>query len=57
MIELTPKQKAEELLDTFGLQPRFAIAAVDLLLSELPNTLLDEQDRYEFWEQVKLELQ
>ena len=34
-----------------------AIISVELLLSELPNTLLDEQETYEFWENVKSELE
>jgi len=55
-LEMTPKEKAEELLNTFGLPP-IAIAAVDLLLSELPNTLLDEQEDIKFWKQVKDELE
>jgi len=52
----TPKEKANELLEKFGL-PVIAVCAVELLLSELPDTLLDEQDRYEFWEKVKIELE
>jgi hypothetical protein len=52
----TPKEKAIELLHKFVIPP-IAICAVDLLLEELPNTLLDEQDRYEFWEKVKIELE
>jgi hypothetical protein len=31
--------------------------SVDLLLQELPDTLLDEQQDYRFWQQVKQEIE
>ncbi len=34
-----------------------AIISVDLLLEELPNTLLDEQRDYKFWLEVKKEIE
>jgi len=53
---MTPKEKAIELLNKFGIPP-MAICAVDLLLEELPNTLLDEQETIKYWEKVKEELE
>jgi len=53
---MTPKEKAIDLLDKFGITP-IAISAVDLLISELPENLLDEQERIKYWEKVKEELE
>lgn len=53
---MTIKEQADKLIDLFGLPP-IAISAVDFLLSELPNTLLDEQETFKFWENVKTELE
>lgn len=56
MNDMTIKEQAEKLIDIFG-SPLLAISAVGLLLSELPNTLLDEQETWKFWENVKTELE
>jgi len=53
---MTPKEKAEELLNKFGLPP-IAILAVDEVLAIHPNTLLDEQEEYKWWQEVRNELE
>ena len=53
---MTIKEQAEKLIHIFG-SPLLAIEAINLLLSELPNTLLDEQETFKFWEDVKTEVE
>lgn len=61
---MTPKEKAEELIKKFRFESladwsdsiQCAIITVDAVLEIHPNTLLDEQEEYKFWEQVKQEL-
>jgi hypothetical protein len=53
---LKPKKMSDYSCILWPTAKECARISVDLLLQELPDTLLDEQQDYRFWQQVKQEI-
>jgi hypothetical protein len=57
---MTPKEKAEELIEKFDGYTHYAIYAVNEILSDYKNYLLHENTEYKglmYWNEVKSEIE